>query len=380
MPRKLSPDKWLFAVTVALVLFGIVMVNSASALLNNKQLGIFSYAFLHQSVVALLGLSLMWIFMRINYRRYNNAAVVFSGLGLCLVLLLLVLRQGPSANVHRWLQWGPLGFQPSEAAKLTMVLFMAGFLSRRGQPINQFSRGLLPYFLVVGLFAWLIMIEPDLGTAACLLIVAVLMLFTAGLRWRYLISAAAAASIALAAVILRNPYQLQRMLTFFFGDGADRLGAGYQITQSLIAIGSGGITGLGLGDGKQKLFFLPQPHTDFIFSVIGEEFGLIGTTLVSFLFLVFFWRGLKAAVRAPDRFGFFLALGLTLLIVVQAFINMGVVLKLLPTKGIPLPFVSMGGSSIIVSLVAVGILLNVSQYSSPADLRSMSMNSSAARG
>ena len=362
MPRKLSPDKWLFGVTVALVLFGIVMVNSASVVLATRPVGVFSYFFLRQAAVALGSLALMWVIMRVDYQRYNNGWVVFSGLGLCAALLVAVLQQPGASSVRRWLQVGPLSFQPSELTKLFVVLFTAGFLARRGAGVNHLAGGLLPYLGVVGACAGLVAVEPDLGTAACILAVAMVLLFVAGVRWQYLAGTAAVALCGLLVLVLRNPYQLRRLLTFAAGGGADRAGAGYQIHQSLIAVGSGGVGGLGLGDGRQKLYFLPQPHSDFIFAVIGEELGLIGAALVALLFLLFFWRGVKAAVRAPDRFGYFLALGLTLMIVVQAFINISVALHLLPTKGIPLPFISMGGSSMLVSLVAAGVLLNVSQY------------------
>lgn len=369
MPRKLSPDKGLFFVTVALVLFGIVMVNSASAVFAGKDAGAFSYFFLRQAAVAMGSLFVMWIVMRIDYQRYNDGRLVSLLLGLCLVMLLVVLLKSRTSNVHRWLRLGPLNFQPSELTKIGVLLFAAGFLSRRERTINHFRRGLLPYLMVVGLFTGLILIEPDLGTAACLLIVTMALLFLGGLEWRYLFASMGMAGAAGVLMVLRNPYQLERIRTFFKGAGPDVLGTGYQIHQSLIAIGSGGVAGLGLGDGKQKFYFLPQPHTDFIFSVVGEELGLVGTTLIAFLFLIFFWRGVKAAVRAPDRFGYFLALGVTLLIVLQSFVNMSVVLHLLPTKGIPLPFISMGGSSILVSLIAAGILLNISQYAGGVDHR-----------
>lgn len=360
MARKLSPDKWLFVIAVALVLFGIVMVNSASAVLSDKYYGPFSHFAVRQFIYSALSLLVMWGMMKIDYRVYNKGWIAAAGLALCFSMLVLVLFQSRTAGVHRWLSMGSFNLQPSEVTKMMIVLFLAYYLSQRDERINDLRRVLIPCLMIVGIFAGLIAIEPDLGTAVTLSLVAAVLLFSAGLSWIYILTSLILSVSSLAFLISRNPYQKERILSFLIGD--DPLGTGYQIRQSLIAIGSGGLTGLGLGEGKQKLFFLPQPHTDFIYSLIGEELGLIGTVLVAAGFLLFFWRGIKIAAHLPDKFGYYLAIGFTLMIVVQAFINISVVLKLMPTKGIPLPFISLGGSSILVNLMAVGVLLNLSQH------------------
>lgn len=361
MAQKLSPDKLLFLVTVLLALFGVVMVNSASSVLSTKYYGPFSYLFLRQFVYTFAGLITMWFVMKIDYRHYDKRLLIFSGLGLCFWLLIAVLFQSKSNNVHRWLHIGSVAFQPSEITKLVVILFLASYLRKWDGEINEFWRVLVPCLAIVCALAGLILAEPDLGTASSLVVISLIVLFSAGLRWRYLLTLLTLSAPIVVLIISRNVYQKNRILSFLSND--DPLGMSYQIRQSLIAIGSGGLTGLGLGEGKQKLFFLPQPHSDFIFSIIGEELGLIGTLTIVLGFALFFWRGMRTVLRVPDKFGFYLALGLTLMIVVQGLINISVVLQLMPTKGIPLPFISMGGSSVLVNLVAAGILLNVSQHS-----------------
>ena len=254
--------------------------------------------------------------------------------------------------------------QPSELAKLALILFTAALLERRMHRVNDVRYALLPIALVSGAMVLLVLLEPDFGTAVSMLIVVALMVFAAGLDWRYFAVAAGAAIPALAAIAIAEPYRMRR-LTTFLNPEADPLNQGFQILQSLIAVGTGGVTGAGLMQGVQKLFYLPEPHTDFIYAVIGEEVGLLGTTLVLVAFIVITWRGLRVALRSPDPFASFLAMGLTAMIAVQAFINISVVLALMPTKGIPLPFVSAGGSSLLINLVGMGILLNLSQHASP---------------
>lgn len=360
MARKLSPDKLLFATVVALALFGVVMVGSATAVMASPSYGPFSFYLIRQFAYALIGLAAMWLAMKYDYRNYRSMALLAPALALCLLMLVAVLV-APAAGARRWLYFGPLSLQPSEISKVVVVIFTAVYLDRHGQRLNRFWSGLLPCLSVIGLYSVLILIEPDLGTAATLALVCILLLFIGGLRLGYLAGLVSSAAALLALLISQSEYQKQRIVSFL-SPFSDPLGAGYQIRQSLIAVGSGGLAGLGLGEGKQKLFFLPQPHTDFIYAVIGEELGLAGAALVLIGFLFVFWRGLRAAVKAPDGFGFYLACGLTLLVVVQALINMSVVLRLMPTKGIPLPFISLGGSSMLASMLAMGIVLNISQH------------------
>jgi cell division protein FtsW len=263
--------------------------------------------------------------------------------------------------VHRWIKVGPIQIQPSEIAKLGLVLYLAFQISRREDEVNDLIGTILPTLVVAGQMALLVYLEPDLGTATLYMMLATVLLFLAGLRWRYLLFSGGAGIAALAALIVAAPYRLRRITAFLHPDD-DPLGAGFQVRQSIVAVASGGVQGVSLGEGRQKLFFLPEPHTDFIFSVVSEELGLIGAVLVIAAFGVLFWRGLRAAQGAPDRGGYYLAMGITMWLVLQAILNVGVALGCLPTKGVPLPFLSYGGSSLVVNLVALGMLLNVSQH------------------
>jgi cell division protein FtsW len=276
-------------------------------------------------------------------------------------MLILVLFLHPVNDTHRWVRLGPLSLQPAEFAKLAVVIFLAYHLERRGERVNEFLSSVFPALLLLGWFAFLIYIQPDLGTAATISLVGAVMLYVAGVRLRYFAALGLLAVPVLYLATTGASYRMRR-IEAFLNPGADAQGAGYQMIQSLIAVGTGGVHGVGLMEGRQKLFYLPYPYSDFIYAVIGEELGLIGASLLALLFVLLLWRGLRAAWRAPDDFGTFLAAGLTLSIVLQAFINMSVVLGLLPTKGIPLPLVSAGGSSLLFTLLAVGLVLNVSQH------------------
>ncbi|MBI4482484.1 MAG: putative lipid II flippase FtsW [Acidobacteria bacterium] len=362
MAPKVSWDKWLFLTMTALVLFGLVMAYSASAPLSAQRYGAGHHLFLRQLGWALLGWIAMLGAMRIDYWHYDSKRVVALALLLAGVLLMAALGF-PSVNgSRRWIRLGTFSFQPSEAAKPALLLFLAFYLSRRGHAINQLTRNLLPCLAVVGAFLGLILLESDLGTAVCLALVVTVVLFVGGLSVAYFAGLAALCASVVLYMVTQVSYRWERIVAFL-DPWSDPLRSGYQIIQSLIAVGTGGISGAGLGQGKQKLFFLPYPHSDFIYAVIGEEVGLVGSVLVLLAFLLFFWRGMRTAVRAPDPFGSYLALGLTLVIVLQAMIHISVALSLVPTKGIPLPFVSMGGSSMLVSLAMAGVLLNISHHS-----------------
>jgi cell division protein FtsW len=361
MARKLQTDKWLFLATLALVCASVVMVYSASALVAFERYQQ-PYLFVTKQVLwALLGVALMSIVMRIDYRTYRNERMIWTILAIVGVLLVAVLFSRPVNGAKRWFAVGGLGIQPSELAKIAAVLFTALMLERRMHRINEVNYALLPIGLVTGLLVALILPEPDLGTSVSLVLVIGAMVFAAGLSYRYLVGAALLAIPAVGLLIYVAPYRWKRLIAFL-DPWADPLGDGFQIIQSFIAIGTGGVTGRGLMAGVQKLFYLPEPHTDFIYSVIGEELGLIGTTVTLLCFCVIAWRGMRATVKAPDAFGAFLALGLTMMIAVQAFVNMSVVIGLLPTKGITLPLVSSGGSSLLINLLALGMLLNISQH------------------
>jgi cell division protein FtsW len=361
MARKLKSDRILFTATVLLVFVSVVMVYSASAALALDRYGQ-GYMFLtRQAMWTLLGLAGLAAAMRIDYRTYRNEPFIWSLTGIVCVLLVLVLFSAPVNGARRWFNLGGLGIQPSEIAKIAAVLFTALTLERRMHRIDELSYSLLPIAIVVGTMSGLILLEPDLGTAASLLMVVGTMVFAAGLNYRYLVGTAIAATPVLYLLIASSPYRLRRLLAFMNPE-ADPLGDGFQVMQSLIAVGTGGVFGRGLMGGVQKLFFLPEPHTDFIYAVIGEELGLLGSTTVLLCFCVIAWRGVRIAMRTQDAFGSFIALGVTAMIAVQALLNISVVLGLLPTKGIPLPLVSSGGSSLLISLVGIGVLLNISQH------------------
>jgi cell division protein FtsW len=359
--KKLSTDLLLLAVTMALLGLGLVTVWSASSALAQERHGSPYYFLVKQIAWSALGLAGMVAALRLDYRTLRRPAVVYSLLLLSTLLLIAVLFLRPVNDTHRWIRLGALSFQPAELAKLTIVLFLAYHVERRAERVNE-PVTLFPALLLLGWFGFLILIQPDLGTAFCLVLTGAVMLYAAGVRLRYFAGLAIPASVVLYAAVVSVPWRRVR-LTTFFDPWTDPHGAGYQVIQSLIAVGTGGVTGVGLMEGRQKLFYLPYPYSDFIFAVIGEELGLLGALAVVAAFVVLLWRGLRAAWGAPDDFGRFLAAGLTLSIVFQALINVSVVLGLLPTKGIPLPFISAGGSSLVFALTGVGLVANVSQHS-----------------
>jgi cell division protein FtsW len=360
--RKLKSDGVLFTTTVLLVAMSVVMVYSASAAVALDRFQR-PYLFLvKQGMWAALGLAVLFIVMRIDYRTYREPVFIWSCLGLVTLALVAVLFSPPVNNARRWFGIGGIGVQPSELAKLAAIFFIAALLERRMHRINEIKYALAPIGLLVLTLFGLIILEPDFGTSMSLVLIAAVMVFAAGLNYRYIAGAALCAIPPVALLVMGTAYRRQRVMTFL-DPWRDPLGAGFQVIQSIIAVGSGGVWGRGLMNGVQKLFFLPEPHTDFIYSVISEELGLVGATAVLLCFGLITWRGLRVALRAPDTFGALLALGLTTMVAVQALFNISVALGLLPTKGIPLPFVSFGGSSLLINLLGMGILLNVSQHS-----------------
>jgi len=364
MARKLKSDKVLFTAATLLVGLGVIMVYSASAVVAFERMGRPSLFLIKQGMWAALGVAVLGLVMRVDYHVYREPAFIWSSLAIVVTCLIAVLFSPPVNHAHRWFAIGGLGVQPSELAKLCAVFFVAALLERRMHRINDIGYSLAPIGMVVACFVALIMIEPDFGTSVSLALIAGVMVFAAGLHYTYLVVGVALAALpAIAVIALGAPFRRRRLLAFLDPWG-DPLGDGFQIIQSLIAIGTGGVWGRGLMNSVQKLFYLPESHTDFIYSVISEELGLIGATAVLICFCVITWRGLRIALRAPDSFGALLALGLTTMVAVQAFVNISVVLGLMPTKGIPLPLVSFGGSSLLVNLLGIGILLNVSQHES----------------
>src|SRR5437868_300978 len=366
MPRTVETDRWLFLTTVALCLTGAVMVFSASAVTARETYGN-AYHFLLRQIMSLaIGLVGMFIMMNVDYRKLRKTKFVFAVLGFVLIMLTGLFLLDKSHATHRWVRLGPASLQPSELAKLAVILYLAWFLELRRRPrafgVNDFWHTILPATAVVIVMAGLIVIEPDLGTALEILVITLAMLFVAGLSEKYIVGAGVVAVPAIYLAVVHVSYRYERVMAFLHPE-ADPQGRGFQLIQSLIAVGSGGFTGVGLMESKQKLFYLPEAHTDFIYAVLCEELGFLGAAIVIALFAVYGWRGLRAAFGAPDGFGRLLAMGITAMVLFQTLINFAVVLGMVPTKGIPLPFISYGGSSLLVMLLATGVLLNISQQS-----------------
>jgi cell division protein FtsW len=360
MAKRVSVDKTLFIVTLLLVFIGLIMVFSASAVMASERYGS-AYAFLlRQSAMAVLGFLAMLVTMNVDYRRYKHPAVVFSMIGVTTLLLVAVFFLDRSHNTHRWIRLGFISLQPSELAKPAIILFLAYFLESRTRAMDDLRNTLLPAIIPTIVLCALIVKEPDLGTAIVCLMISGAVLFIAGMRLRWFAAGAAACLPILYFLIFRVQWRYDRIMAFV-DPYADPQGRGFHIIQSLIAVGTGGVTGLGLMEGKQKLFYLPEPHTDFIYAVTAEEFGLVGALIVVALFAIFLYRGMRTALATHDPFARYLASGITAMVVMQALFNISVVLGLLPTKGIPLPFISYGGTSLFVTLASVGVLLNITQ-------------------
>jgi len=360
MAKRVSVDKWLFTVTLLLVFIGLVMVFSASAVMAKERFGS-PYGFLlRQMAWAAVGIAAMLIIMNVDYRIYRRPAVVFTLLGLTCLLLIAVFAFRDSHNTHRWIKFGSFSFQPSELAKPALILYLAYFLESRWEQITDWKHVMVPAAGPACLLGLLIVKEPDLGTAIACLAICGVVLFVAGMNLRYLGYALGLSVLPFYLLVVRVPWRWARVQAFL-DPFRDPLGKGFHTIQSMIAVSTGGLTGLGLMEGKQKLFFLPEPHTDFIYAVTAEELGLWGSLLVVALFGIFLYRGIRVALRTQDMFAKFIAAGITAMVVVQALFNISVVLAIVPAKGIPLPFISYGGSSLFITLASVGVLLNITQ-------------------
>jgi cell division protein FtsW len=361
MAKRVGVDKWIFFTTLLLVVVGLVMVFSASAVVAQERYHS-PYAFVgRQAGWALAGLLTMTILMKVDYSRYNSPRFIYPALCVTTLLLVLVFFFRDSHYTHRWIRFGSLfTFQPSEIAKPVIILFLAWFLHTRLDQMRDWRHTLLRAAIMPVVFMLLIVKQPDLGTALVVGGVTAMMLVLAGMDWKYLFGSIAVALPPLAALLFWVPWRRARMLAFVHPE-LDPQGAGFHINQSLIAVGTGGIVGRGYMEGMQKLFYLPEASTDFIFANIAEELGFIGAIIILILFVVLGYRGLRTAFRSTDPFARLTAFGLTTAILLQAFFNISVVLSLLPTKGIPLPFISSGGTSLFFTLAGIGILLNISR-------------------
>jgi len=360
MAKKLAFDKVLFTAVMLLVGMGLVMVYSASAAFAHDSSVLSNPFLVKQALAAVIGLVLMSLIMHLDYRRLGEPVAIYALLGGVLVLLVAVLSQPELNGTSRWFFVGGFSAQPSELAKLALIPFLAYQIDRKPDRVNH-PEVLVPAAFFTLLTAGLILLEPDLGTAVLLVATVFLMLFLAGLSWRFVIGLAIAFVPLLWILVISVAYRRERLFAFLDPE-KDPLGSGFQALQSLIAIGSGGVFGLGAGRSLQKLYFLPHPESDFIFAIVAEELGMIGGLALVGLFGVLAWRGALAGLRAPDTFGRYLGWGLTGVLVLQALINVSVAIALLPTKGIPLPFISYGGSSLVVTMCACGVLLNLSQH------------------
>lgn len=360
MAKRVSVDRWLFIVTLLLVFVGLVMVFSASAVMAKERYHSGYFFLLRQMGWAVAGFAAMLVGMRVDYKKLKHPGAVFSLLGVTALMLISVFFLDRSHHTHRWIHFSGLSFQPSELAKPALILFLAFFLETRSRSMDDWRNTLLPAVLPTLVFIGLIVFQPDLGTAIACAAITICILFVAGLELKYLTYSFVGSLLPLYFLIFHVAYRRDRILAFL-NPYSDPQGRGFHIIQSLIAVSTGGLTGVGLMEGKEKLFYLPEPHTDFIFSVLGEELGLLGCMAVVCLFALFLWRGVRTALRTQDLFGRFLAVGITSMVVVQAFINISVVLGLMPTKGIPLPLISYGGSSLFITLACIGVLLNITK-------------------
>lgn len=364
MPVKRSPDYLIVVSAVALLVIGIVMIFSSSAVIASHRYGDPYFFLKRQSVWAVLGLAGMIAAARVDYRAYNRYGYLLYFVSVALLVAVLLPGVGHSVNgAQRWISLGFAKFQPSEFAKLGLIIFFAGFLAKKDAEgkLGDFQFGYLPNLAALGLIFLLIQFQPDLGTALVISMVVFFLFFAAGVRMTHIIGTGLVVAPLVAASIFTVGYRKRRIVSFL-NPWEDYSDSGYQIIQSFVALANGGAWGAGLGASQQKLFYLPEPHTDFIFSIIGEELGLLGALLVILLFAIFTWRGFRTGLKVSDRFGSLLALGITFAIAIQSIINVAVTLGMLPTKGLPLPFISLGGSALVMWMVSVGVLLNISEH------------------
>jgi len=359
MRFKTNLDLWLIIIVIALTGIGIMMVFSSSFLLAQKKFQDPYFFLKHQLFYTIISFCLMTVLAKHIpyqfYQRFSHIILLLAIIGLILVLLPGLKRE--VNNASRWIRLGPFSFQPSEFTKLAFIVYLSALISRE-EKIKQFSIGVLPVFITLCLLAILLIAEPDMGSVILLSILTFIMLFLGGTKILHLLIITCPTLAAIIYLLIESPYRIKRLLAYLHPE-RDPLGVGYVILHSKLAFASGGILGQGLGASRQKLFYLPEPYTDYIFSIIGEEMGFIGVIVVILIFAMLFWRGIEIARGARDLFGFYLAIGITLWLSIQALIHMGVCLGLLPPKGITLPFISYGGSSLLINYMAIGILQNI---------------------
>jgi cell division protein FtsW len=360
--HKSSYDRVLLLTTFALMGIGLIMLYSSSSIMAQQRFDDSMYFVKKQILFALFGLAVLIFSKNLPYGLYRRFVYVILALSVVSLIIVLLPQVGHRVGgARRWLRFGPISIQPAEFAKLALVIYISYSLSKKKGRVQELSVGYVPHLIVSGVLIGLVVMQPDLGTAITFAVLAFLLLFVAGVRLRYLLATGLGLIPLLALAIAQKGYRWERLMAFL-NPWRDPSDTSFQLLHSLLALGSGGPLGVGLGSGQQKLFYLPEPHTDFILAVIGEETGMVGVSIVLLLYALLTFRGMKISLQAPDRFGTYLAFGLSLTIGLQAFINSAVVMGLLPTKGLPLPLISYGGSSLITNLAAIGILMNISTY------------------
>ncbi len=358
--NKNSYDLALLLITLALTVIGLVMLYSSSSIIAQERFGDSMYFLKKQILFFFVGLTVLIVCKNLPYVVYRRFVYIILGASLLSLIIVLLPEVGHRVGgARRWLRFGPVSVQPAEFAKLALIMYISYSLAKKKDLVKDFSVGYLPHALVSAAFIGLVVMQPDLGTAVTFAVLVFLLMFLAGVRLRYLLATTLVFLPLLALAIVQTRYRWERLLAFL-NPWRDPSDTSFQLLHSLLALGSGGPSGVGLGSGQQKLFYLPEPHTDFILAVIGEETGLVGVSLVIVLYALLVYRGIKISLRAPDSFGTYLAFGLTLAIGLQALINCAVVMGMLPTKGLPLPLISYGGSSLLATMAALGILMNIS--------------------
>ncbi len=359
-------DPVLAGTVLALISFGVVMVYSASAVYAHEHFGNGQHYLVRQGTFAALGLGAMAVASRVDYRWYIKWTYPVLAVAIGLAFLVVVGLGTRAGGATRWLTLGPIHVQPAEVMKLALILWLAYSLTKKREQMASFSVGILPHAMVAMLLMMLCLLQPDFGSAVMIGVLSISLLFAAGARTGYLLAGVSVLAVAAYGLIASSPYRMRRIQAFL-DPFAHRFDVGYQVSESLLSFGAGGVTGVGLGDSRQKLFYLPEARNDFIGAIVGEELGFIGVLALVLAYLLMFWRGLRISFRAPDRYGAYLGFGLTLFVTVQAFTNLAVAMGMLPTKGLVLPFVSYGGSSLMVNCAALGVLLSISRYSRLAE-------------
>jgi cell division protein FtsW len=358
---KYSYDPFILITVLFLIGIGLIAVFSASSILAEKRFGDQYFYLRKQVMFCLLGLLLMVSVKNINYLVYKKFTYFFLGLSLALMILLFIPGvKSKIGGAYRWIRLGFISVQPSEVAKLSLAIFFAYSMSKNSHAMGTIRYGLMPHVIVAAVFIGFILPQPDLGTAAIIAVWMLVLLFIGGVNLGYIVLFSGMLAPVFYYITSLAPYRVERLLAFL-NPWKDPTGSGFQIIHSLYAFGSGGLTGVGIGGSKQKLFYLPEPHTDFILPIIGEEIGFLGISILIVLFTILVFRGIKIALNAPELFGTYLALGISIMLAIQVIVNMGVVMALLPTKGLALPFVSYGGSSLVINFIGMGILMNISK-------------------